>query len=112
MPTCFIRLLFPRSAERGSIEAVSSRAASCLRVPRFHAQLSVAPLKPRDARRQPNARQPEFPRSAERGSIEANVVEQSAAALQVFPRSAERGSIEATSGKRGTQRPWLVSTLS
>ena len=112
MPTCFIRLLFPRSAERGSIEAVSSRAASCLRVPRFHAQLSVAPLKPRDARRQPNARQPEFPRSAERGSIEANVVEQSVAESEEFPRSAERGSIEAPPPRRHRRLRRWVSTLS
>ena len=61
--------LFPRSAERGSIEAIKARIGGNLRWL--------------------------FPRSAERGSIEANLDLSLLADLPEFPRSAERGSIEA-----------------
>ncbi len=60
---------FPRSAERGSIEA-------------------------RSFGRRPSARIL-FPRSAERGSIEAVLMCGAPISYCVFPRSAERGSIEA-----------------
>src|SRR5207237_608545 len=61
---------FPRSAERGSIEASLLSSAAPTRTTRFHAQLSVAPLKHRayfEAIRSDDS----FPRSAELGSIDA-----------------------------------------
>src|SRR2546429_204979 len=64
-----IRARFPRSFERGSIEAASR--------PALIAALAA------------------FPRSFERGSIEALGFYHFARARRVFPRSFERGSIEA-----------------
>ena len=110
---------FPRSADRGPIEArVASRCRS-IRLRDFRDQLIAAPLKhacatrhacgaarfPRSADRGPiearwrhalQRRHPLFPRSADRGPIEAlrraSVVGSGSAA---FPRSADRGPIEA-----------------
>ena len=60
---------FPRSSERGSIEALLRTAA--------------------------NAAIGAFPRSSERGSIEAMRVRFLCGPMVLFPRSSERGSIEA-----------------
>ncbi len=62
--------LFPRSAERGSIEAASRKRTVLSGSRSFHVRLSVAPLKPGYGFAEFQRRRM-FPRSAERGSIEA-----------------------------------------
>ena len=67
---CLRHLWFPRSNERGSIEAAASHVP-CLRAPRcFHVRMNVAQLKPARTRRAERSLSA-FPRSNERGSIEA-----------------------------------------
>ena len=61
---------FPRSAERGSIEALACPVRQAGQERRFHVRLSVAPLKRPQEAWAPIS-DSSFPRSAERGSIEA-----------------------------------------
>ncbi len=63
-------VVFPRSAERGSIEALASPSTLTPCAVSFHVRLSVAPLKPCGRVVLP-VNEAMFPRSAERGSIEA-----------------------------------------
>ena len=110
------KAVFPRSSERGPIEAFSaSPRPSCLRAFRVHP--NAAPLKPFGAAGLPVSFG-RFPRSSERGPIEADYrvpppdqadafrVHPNAAPLKpdeledgedavIFPRSSERGPIEA-----------------
>ncbi len=87
-------MAFPRSIDRGSIEA-PDRQGTWIVVSTFRDQLIAAPLKRllvepmgTDHRR--------FPRSIDRGSIEASGQATLAELLHRFPRSIDRGSIEAT----------------
>ena len=110
---------FPRSAERGSIEAVIRPLASSITRAGFHAQLSVAPLKLK-VTKDNGATVCSFhaqlsvaplkrigPLSVERNASAGFHAQLSVAPLKLasgslndgllitFPRSAERGSIEA-----------------
>ncbi len=85
---------FPRSNERGSIEAQPGIACSGVgsyTFPRSNERGSIeAPrIYPRSSQ---GAR---FPRSNERGSIEADASGNEQSRARMFPRSNERGSIEA-----------------
>src|ERR1043165_236937 len=66
--TCCLR--FPRSNERGSIEALPGRRGRGWRFRRSHVRMSVAQLKPVDTNLADGSILA-FPRSNERGSIEA-----------------------------------------
>ena len=85
---------FPRSKERGSVEAVVV-VVFIFSVQRFRVRKNAAPLKrcPRDCS---EPRAPRFPRSKERGSVEALLLRTAAIFFREFPRSKERGSVEAT----------------
>ena len=86
---------FPRSSERGSVEAVphgigGSNARGAFRVLR-----NAAPLKPRLSKKTKEIPR-RFPRSSERGSVEAAICYDVINNLNAdFPRSSERGSVEA-----------------
>ena len=70
MAAAVVRTAFPRSNERGSIEACSQRRRGNMRRRGFHVRMNVAQLKqvsPADF----SVRHHVFPRSNERGSIEA-----------------------------------------
>ncbi len=87
--------MFPRSYERGSIEASPHRLPKTARWRCFHVHMNVALLKrvPGDLKHIADG---EFPRSYERGSIEAAHQVPTRLRLAAFPRSYERGSIEAS----------------
>ena len=86
--------LFPRSNERGSIEALCSCTQVVVRFTGFHVRMNVAQLK-QFVVHLLAAFHVTFPRSNERGSIEARQRPVKAEAPVAFPRSNERGSIEA-----------------
>ena len=119
-----MRTSFPRSNERGSIEAGLRPRRRAFRRG-SHVRMNVAQLKLRPQFTN-EMRLPLFPRSNERGSIEApratelvfigyqgshvrmNVAQlkqvahaREPAPLETFPRSNERGSIEASSRRSG-----------
>ena len=87
---------FPRSYERGSIEATPFDSLHVSAGDRFHVRMNVAQLKRSDSS-DSERRLRWFPRSYERGSIEAISMCLMArrAGIGMFPRSYERGSIEA-----------------
>ncbi len=86
--------LFPRSDERGSIEAGSLRASLQGVSTCFHVRMNVALLK-LVVNNHSSRSIHKFPRSDERGSIEATRPFPTATHSPRFPRSDERGSIEA-----------------
>ena len=85
---------FPRSNERGSIETQTYMPQAAQEYISFHVRMNVAQLKRKwhglDGRRLCG-----FPRSNERGSIEAAFGGLVSFSHDRFPRSNERGSIEA-----------------
>ncbi len=85
---------FPRSNERGSIEAPPGSVQTFSVATAFRVQTNAAPLKhvPIDPEDDTKGT---FPRSNERGSIEAFGHALSRRITSTFPRSNERGSIEA-----------------
>src|SRR6516225_4076730 len=88
------RSQFPRSIERGPIEACYPRPRLAP-LPYFRAQLSAAPLK-QGVRHYKIILAAQFPRSIERGPIEAMLsLTILLLSMIVFPRSIERGPIEA-----------------
>ena len=89
---------FPRSSERGPIEAVHRLVAATRCVAsHFRAHRSAAPLKHVSDQSRRCRRAHEFPRSSERGPIEATQSPLEPPDLHRFPRSSERGPIEARS---------------
>ena len=100
---------FPRSNERGSIEAKTYLAGAyrLFKFPRSNERGSIEapqhPLKRRDGEA--------FPRSNERGSIEAFRRRKPDLLLSEFPRSNERGSIEAAPIDERTAHIHAVSTF-
>ncbi len=88
-----VAAVFPRSNERGSIEAKQRQAMSGKSMA-FRVQTNAAPLK-RTPGTEYSRRIEGFPRSNERGSIEAALPRRSLRRWRDFPRSNERGSIEA-----------------
>ena len=108
-------LSFPRSIERGPIEA-GPYLLPCLPSSAFRVQLNAAPLKlllhaSRGAYRHV------FPRSIERGPIEAPNTPAGRTLTCGFPRSIERGPIEAaftsppTTARPPTFRDQLVAAF-
>ena len=87
---------FPRSRERGHIEARDHASHDSASSSRFRAHVSAATLKHGIDDRVATRRVPRFPRSRERGHIEAVMtVSMAATGYCEFPRSRERGHIEA-----------------
>ncbi len=84
---------FPRSIDRGPIEAARSRIGRS-RTLDFRDQLIAAPLKPTSAASDVTALA--FPRSIDRGPIEALAACPALPRGRAFPRSIDRGPIEAS----------------
>ncbi len=85
---------FPRSYERGPIEARKTLGFG-LSIRPFRVPMNAAPLKLSEVPTS-SKRGIRFPRSYERGPIEANVSGTVSDIGGGFPRSYERGPIEAT----------------
>ena len=115
---CVTHTHFPRSSERGSVEAWQVPEKPRLLRAAFRVLRNAAPLKPdlgmvvegqdppfrvlRNAAPlkpayfgQSATRLGSFPRSSERGSVEAGVKAECCTTRCRFPRSSERGSVEA-----------------
>ena len=90
---------FPRSFERGSIEATILHDVGHKTCSTFPRSFERGSIEARRTRTYPN-RCALFPRSFERGSIEAYRHRIRPHLARGFPRSFERGSIEASSGAR------------
>ena len=101
---------FPRSIERGSIEAFWPFEPGRGGVRRFHAQLSVAPLKLflSTLLRAPDNR---FHAQLSVAPLKHSVFSDASTEGRAFPRSIERGSIEALIDPSGFRFPRIVSTL-
>src|SRR5882672_4566012 len=85
--------MFPRSTERGSIEA-SAHGGTRFAVVGFHVRLSVAPLKLRQRRSTPRLRLGFHVRLSV-APLKLSDPRNLGRAKYKFPRSTERGSIEA-----------------
>ncbi len=90
---------FPRSNERGLIEAVRPMRRRTLGPTTFRAQMIAASLKPITYRAGVGRVNQHFPRSIDRGLIEASLRGRTLDRARLdFPRSIDRGLIEAQAG--------------
>jgi len=85
---------FPRSHERGPVEASTTPARTTAARGPFRALTSAAPLKP-TCHSPPKEKPARFPRSHERGPVEASSPWPTRTKWLCFPRSHERGPVEA-----------------